>query len=324
MVEATADDISDTGSILITAVDSCCSLDHGYLWHEEALTALGALPNATYSSPLSINNSMQIVGISGNTATGPNPLAFFWHAGTMVELSLPLGPASTAQAINDDGQVTGGMGLSPEIDFHAYVWTNRGALDLGVIPGGYAAEGRAISSNGFVTGFGFLPANNETGFVRHAFFWNKEKMIDIGVLPDFEESFASAVNSAGTVVGYCKRPPNKNADVQAAFIWRDGVLRDLNDLFPLPDNYTIHFAADINDAGQILVHANGPEPSFSMILTPTFSSLTDLTGDCHTDAADLQLLLKQWGAARAPASADYNHDGHVGPADLAQLLAHWG
>jgi probable HAF family extracellular repeat protein len=321
MVDARASDISDKGAIVITGRDACCLNQHGFLFSDGKFTSLSTLPGGTYSAPLAINNAMQVVGNSGNTIVGPAFRGFLWEDGQMRELKLPIGPKSTAYDINDDAVITGGMGNATQIDFHAYLWTKQGVTDLGVIPGGYAAEGRAISSNGFVTGFGFLPAANEARFVRHAFFWDKTKMIDIGVLPGFDESFGWAVNSAGTVVGYCMGDL-----IQRAFIWRDGVLRDLNDLYPLPDGHLIYMADDINDAGQILVEATGPPPNYSMILTPTFSSITDLTGDCHTDAADLQVLLKQWGATRspAPASADYNHDGHVGPADLAQLLAHWG
>lgn len=59
--------------------------------------------------------------------------------------------------------------------------------------------------------------------------------------------------------------------------------------------------------------------------TPQAPPISDLTGDCHTDAADLRVLLGQWGDANGgSASADFNHDGVVGPQDLAILLGNWG
>jgi hypothetical protein len=46
----------------------------------------------------------------------------------------------------------------------------------------------------------------------------------------------------------------------------------------------------------------------------------DLNGDGQVNAADLAILLGQWGS---PGTADFNGDGTVGAADLAFLLASW-
>lgn len=54
------------------------------------------------------------------------------------------------------------------------------------------------------------------------------------------------------------------------------------------------------------------------------SCAADLNDSGVVDAADLALLLGQWGTAGGTPSADLDHDGSVAAADLAQLLSAWG
>ena len=51
--------------------------------------------------------------------------------------------------------------------------------------------------------------------------------------------------------------------------------------------------------------------------------LADLNPDGVVTAADLAILLGQWGGG-AGSSGDLNHDGLVSAADLALLLGSWG
>jgi hypothetical protein len=53
----------------------------------------------------------------------------------------------------------------------------------------------------------------------------------------------------------------------------------------------------------------------------TPSNPADLDGDGSVGAADLALLLAQWGTA---GSADISGNGSVGAEDLSALLAVWG
>ncbi len=79
----------------------------------------------------------------------------------------------------------------------------------------------------------------------------------------------------------------------------------------------------INNKGQIVGTANGPEGTAAVLLTPVVFPLGDLDGDCRVDAWDLALLLGSWGPC-AGCPADLNGDGGVGAADLAILLGNWG
>lgn len=61
----------------------------------------------------------------------------------------------------------------------------------------------------------------------------------------------------------------------------------------------------------------------SWYMPDTEASVTgDLDGDGSVGAADLSILLNQWGSTGGP--ADLNADGIVNAADLAVLLANWG
>jgi hypothetical protein len=63
---------------------------------------------------------------------------------------------------------------------------------------------------------------------------------------------------------------------------------------------------------------NGPTKSFDV--PGTCGPAQDLNGDGVVNAADLAILLSQWGG---PGSADFNGDGEVNASDLAVLLAAW-
>jgi hypothetical protein len=54
---------------------------------------------------------------------------------------------------------------------------------------------------------------------------------------------------------------------------------------------------------------------------PPTADPADLDGDGAVGAADLAILLGQWGG---PGSGDLDGDGSVGAADLAVLLGAWG
>ena len=60
--------------------------------------------------------------------------------------------------------------------------------------------------------------------------------------------------------------------------------------------------------------------AFSMSGIYAVANPSDLNGDGFVDAADLAILLSQWGG---PGYADLNGDGIVGASDLAMLLNAW-
>jgi probable HAF family extracellular repeat protein len=84
---------------------------HAFLWtRRDGIRDLGALPGDVYSEAHGINEQRQIVGISCNAAGACR--AFLWQDGVMTDLNTLVAPGytgilTTAQDINDRGQITG-------------------------------------------------------------------------------------------------------------------------------------------------------------------------------------------------------------------------
>jgi uncharacterized membrane protein len=76
--------------------------------------------------------------------------------------------------------------------------------------------------------------------------------VDFGTLPDLYISEAIGSNDSGQIVRISFRPDV--SDVNRAFLYRNGRLQDLNDLFE-PSDWIMERATDINDRGQIVAVA---------------------------------------------------------------------
>jgi len=100
----------------------------------------------------------------------------------------------------------------------------------------------------------------------HAFLWEDGILTDIGALWG-ENSRASGINNIGQIVGYSAHANNTGP---AATLWDNGFMYNLNDLIPDNSGWTLSFANDINDLGQIVGqgHYMGGQ-SRGFILTPT-------------------------------------------------------
>ncbi len=162
------------------------------------------------ASAVDINNSAQIVGISGT-------LGFFWEAGTMVRIDSLGGDSCDPKDINNLGQVVGNAKNADGLE-RAFLWqlnangypqmTNLGTL------GGDESFAIAINDQGDVVGYSDTGAalTDATGSFKvfHPFLWRDGVMYDLGVHNDFYDySFiasyplgkAVGINENGTVVG---------------------------------------------------------------------------------------------------------------------------
>ena len=92
-------------------------------------------------------------------------------------------------------------------------------------------------------------------------------------------SAAARVNRHGHIVGNVTRPrPFGAGTVTHGFLYRDGVMRDLNDLIDPRLGLEIITAQDINDLGNIVGSAQlrGTGPTRAVILTPAEADLIAL------------------------------------------------
>lgn len=173
---------------------------------------------------------------------GLNRARFYDGAGVR-DLGTLGGPAATAVAVNDYGQVTGSASVDAAGTVsHAYRWSRAtGMVDLFRFSPRNSA-GADINNRGEVAGiFRGGPVSNETPF---AFFWSpRTGAINIGTLDVF--SFATAINDAGTVVGYSGG--DGPFDYLALRWTRQEGIRDIG---TLPGEFTL--ASDVNAAGLIV------------------------------------------------------------------------
>ncbi len=240
----------------------------GFVWEDHQMRALPTL-GGTHSFATMVNNRGQVVGwaetpVHDPTCSAPQVLQFravVWEPrrhwkGRMKTTELrPFGDDATsaATAINDRGQV---VGISGECDdavgdrsaTHAVLWERGRVKEIGDLGGEFWHTPMDINERGDVVGFSNPPGVVGGALRPHAFLWTRRGGIqDLGKFPGDSTSQAFAINSRGHVVG------RSCAGVLArcrAFIWRDGVMTNLNDLVePGPDLITA--ARDINDAGTI-------------------------------------------------------------------------
>ncbi len=147
---------------------------------------------------------------------------------------------STANAINENGLVTGRFG-SYYGNQQAYIFnSNTGAFTKIGSPAGGWSEGYDINDLGHVVG------EFSTGNARHAMLYNGGSVADLVYGQSYDQSRAMAINNAGMVVGQA----TVGQDTYAA-IFSGGKAINLNTLVSSP-NVVLTNALDINEDGWIL------------------------------------------------------------------------
>jgi probable HAF family extracellular repeat protein len=149
--------------------------------------------------------------------------AFLWQNGIMTDLGTIGGTASEAQAINESGQIAGLSTLlpAPNTTYHAVLWENGSKTDL--TPSGPASMATGINDARQVVG-NF--SNSQ------AFFW-ENNVLNWGHV-------VGAMRAAGGFSNF------------HAYIFADGVARNLNSLIPAGSGLHLVTASAINNAGQIV------------------------------------------------------------------------
>ncbi|MGB2665644.1 MAG: hypothetical protein WAK48_16705 [Candidatus Acidiferrum sp.] len=216
--------------------------------------------------------------------TGPQVLDFepvIWgpRPGEIRELHPLLGDTvGVAFSINDSDQAVGMSGLcsntvlpGPSAGPHAVLWEKDGSVhDLGNLGGtsnpALLAVGNAalsINNKGQVAGVSALPESKITGcpgvppnplcFPFHPFMWTREMgMRDLGVLAGDFVGAGLGINNKGEIVGPSFPAPGPSGASPRAFLWRNGVMTDLNTLVSMDSPLYLLLADGINDAGQVV------------------------------------------------------------------------
>ena len=234
----------------------------GFVWESGVMMPLPTL-GGNQGFATGVNSRGQVVGwaetpVHDPTCNAPQVLQFravLWEPkqGVMQQLPpLPGDSTSAATAINEKGQV---VGISGACDIavgefsalHSVLWDHGTVTDIGNLGGDAWHTPMDINEQGDIVGFSNPAGVLGADFNPHAFLWTRASGIkDLGTLPGDENSQALGINGRRQVVGVSCGP-----DICRAFLWQDGVMRDLNDLVPAYPHH-LFVAQHINDVGVIV------------------------------------------------------------------------
>lgn len=270
--------ISDSG--FIVGVSSLASGEqHPFLYQNGVMTDLGLLPGLPPNSgenhhTRTASSEFGINGLQGSNVVNNN---------SREKIGLrPLGSEpSSANGVNNLGQVVGNSILQDNQESHGFLYQNGTMMDIGTISGNVSVA-TGINDSGYVVGYSdiapisspkhafryrngimadlgtigyiysFAYGINKAGDVvggstradstNTSFLYQNDTMIDIGRLPGGLQSEAHAINNFGHVVGYSNLPISG----QHAYIYRNGVMTDLGALGILS------WGLGINDSDQVV------------------------------------------------------------------------
>jgi probable HAF family extracellular repeat protein len=245
-----ASDINNRGQI----VGSLGS--QAFLYRHGQVTLIG-FPGATHSGASAINDRGAVVGASELSASSSESHAFLYRHGRIIDLTPTdprFGAVSSAQDINDRGDVVGFV--SPEGDLvpDPFLWSKGTLTSLPVIlPGDDIAIATSINNSGEIV----ANSLSTRTFEPHAGLLSHGRLISIG------PGVPVAINNRGQVIGY-----SSASGTFTAFLYQNGVRIELSTLLPAGSGWTSVSAEDINDRGQIVgsgIH-NGDTHAF--LLSP--------------------------------------------------------
>jgi probable HAF family extracellular repeat protein len=200
-----------------------------------------------------INNSGQVAGYAENgiaDSTCPQgtvnfmvDLPVMWDKGIAMALPTINGdPDGVAFGINDRGQAVGYSGTCTAANY-AVVWENGAAIQLPDL-GDQGGIAFAINSHNQVVG----QAVNSDGTALAAIWQNHTVAALGGLLPGDVASFATSINNRGQAVGSSF---DSRGNWSHGLLWQNGMMIDLNTVFPANSNLYVVSASNINESGQI-------------------------------------------------------------------------
>jgi probable HAF family extracellular repeat protein len=235
----------------------------GFVWKNGVMRALPTL-GGNNGFATGTNSRGQVVGWAENAIHDPTcvppqqlqfrPVVYGKKPNQINELPLPAGDTSgAATGINEQGQIVGIAGTCDQAvgrftAKHALLWDKkRRIVDLGNLGALFWNTPTNINQRGDIVGFAGAPNDPDGNFLQ-AFIWTAKNGIQpLGFLPGDVHSEAYGINERRQVVGLsCDANGNCRA-----FIWENGVMRDLNDFKQPSYTATLEQARDINDAGEI-------------------------------------------------------------------------
>jgi uncharacterized membrane protein len=186
--------ISNTGVIVGQYVDSAL-VGHGFILNGKKLTKLDdpkGTAGSTGASNLALNGPIAVVGTYVSSTTGGS-VGFLYKGGKFTDVPGPAGSlATTANAINDHGDITGAYVDSAGTQ-HAYVLVGKKYTTIDP-PGSTTPSGNGINDSGNVVVVGGANPN----FSAYLYTAKTKKFKTINV-PGETGSFVTDINTGGDV-----------------------------------------------------------------------------------------------------------------------------
>ena len=258
--------INDSGEIAGLAQNSQTGISRGFAWTQrDGFTELSPLPGGSYSSADANNNYATIVGYS-SVSNGDVHGVLWVSNGSSYQIKdlgiLPGAPYTYAYDVNQKMQVVGEAYNSAGTRFTAVLWSKAaGWRNLGTLPGGQNSIADWINDPGVAVG-GAYTTQYPNGV---AVYWDTSyKIHSLGTLPGGAQSYAGGENNVGEIVGESTVP----GGVLHACIWKNGIVKDLNNHIPPNSGWVLNHASAINQTGQISGFGTINVETHGFILTP--------------------------------------------------------
>ena len=232
---------------------------------------------------------------------------------------------SGAYDVNAANVVVGFSGDSGSVaHVRACRWDNGIASLIPDLGGNYSI-GYALNDMGQFAGYSRTPSGAYRAYVSDGI-----TATDLGTLPGYAHSAAERMNNAGTVIGFAFNGDAEDttypyffpSTTQRAFVWRNGVLHDLNNLIPPGSGWTsLNAALDINELGQITGYGVLAGRNRAFRLSPVRPG--DLNCDLRVNLDDVPhfvaALLGTGFSGCDITRADMNLDGLINGLDTKQF-----
>ncbi len=306
--------------------------EHAFYYADDTLTDIGT-PGSPDSVGRAINPSGAIAGSAPPSNNVTINYSFFWRTNRFIQIpSFNNFNSCDAFGLNNAGQVCGNTFLwATDGRWWGYVWQDantNGMHDsgemkvLGSLGTIYSvgSQSAAFAINDIGQAVGYTGITN-TWNPNHAFLVTASNgqwkipaggpdpanvlMQDLGTLGDRSlDSYAYAINNYSWVVGTSATA----ADTNAAFLWRNGVMTNLNDLIPPGSGWVLTNATGINAHNEIvgsglfhgvskafLLRRNGRIITFSPLVETNFFVYTNELEEVVTQVTEqVTGQLVQW------------------------------
>ena len=280
-----------------------------FFWKKGHMSALPTV-GGNNGQASAINNRGEVAGYSETANTDPTcppspiTLAVLWEKGKALALpTVGSDPDGVAFGINDQGEVVGYSGNCLAAT-HAVMWKNNTAIVLQDLGGTRSNIAYVINNRGQIAGK--VRSADDTHYV--VALWQEDGTLTTHEpLPGDLDAFATGINTRGQVVG---NDFDSNFNWSHGFIWKNGVMTDLNALIPADSNLSIISASNINDRGQISgmgTVLSGPRTGdiHAYLLTPVDASISTSMADVvrthpksHLPANVCNHTLRRFGSDR--------------------------